>query len=98
MDVNLMVLSPRMPLCNALFARHAELIETNTWAVVDIAVTGIFDQGRASGANTWINAAKPAACRMEPSGCLIEDMNNGYCKVRCSAWNVQTHPLMMPLL
>jgi hypothetical protein len=67
MDVNLMVLSPRMPLCNALFARHAELIETNTWAV-------------------------------EPSGCLIEDMNNGYCKVRCSAWNVQTHPLMMPLL
>jgi hypothetical protein len=46
MDVNLMVLSPRMPICNALFARHAELVDTNTWAVVDIAVTGIFDQAR----------------------------------------------------
>uniref|UniRef100_A0ACD5ZXY9 Uncharacterized protein n=1 Tax=Avena sativa TaxID=4498 RepID=A0ACD5ZXY9_AVESA len=81
MNANLMVPSPRMPTCKVMFVRHSWLIKPNVWAVVDVSVNDICGDDTASGVNTWINATHPMACRLLPSGCLVEDMKNGYCKV-----------------
>ncbi|KAM0908344.1 hypothetical protein ACQ4PT_015531 [Festuca glaucescens] len=95
MNVNLTVLSPRMPICNAMFARQCVLIDTNTWAMVDVSVNDMYGQGSTSGASTGINGGVPMACRMLPSGCLIQDMKNGHCKV---TWivNVELDSTVVP--
>uniref|UniRef100_A0ACD5W8J0 Uncharacterized protein n=1 Tax=Avena sativa TaxID=4498 RepID=A0ACD5W8J0_AVESA len=78
MNVNLMVPSLRMPTCKVQFVRQSRLIEPNVWAVVDVSVNDISGDDATSGINTWINAT---SCKLLPSGCLVEDMKNGYCKV-----------------
>lgn len=95
MNVNLTVLSPRMPICNAMFVRQCVLIDTNTWAIVDVSVNDMYGQGSTSGASTGINGGVPMACRMLPSGCLIQDMNNGHCMVTWIA-NVELDSTVVP--
>ena len=99
MNANMMVLSPRMPLCKVKFVRQCLLIEPNIWVVVDVCVQDIYGQDNTPDANTWINGGVPMVCRMLPSGCLIQDTNDGYCKVHTPpvytfSRNVQIHPLM----
>ena len=70
-----------MPLCKVKFVRQCLLIEPNIWVVVDVCVQDIYGQDNTPDANTWINGGVPMVCRMLPSGCLIQDTNDGYCKV-----------------
>jgi hypothetical protein len=81
MNVDLTMMSPRMPVCNVMVARQWHQIGTNTWAVVDVAVNDMYVPGSTSGGSTWIKGGVAMACRMLPSGCPIEGMNNNYCKV-----------------
>ncbi|CAM0874983.1 unnamed protein product [Alopecurus aequalis] len=81
MNVNLMVLSPRMPLCKVKFVRQCQQIQPNIWAVVDVSVNDLHGPDGRPDTHTWINGGVLMACRMLPSGCLIEDLKNGYCKV-----------------
>nr|CAB3452688.1 unnamed protein product [Digitaria exilis] len=73
MNAELCVQSPRVPNRTMNILRFSKLIAERQWAVVDVSVDSIFGQ--------QVMPARYMGCRLLPSGCLIEDMNNGYCKV-----------------
>ena len=74
MDAELMVLSPRVPVRKIKFVRQCQMQQPGKWAVVDVSVDGILEHD-GGGVPPVYNA------RLLPSGCLIEDRNNGCCKV-----------------
>lgn len=76
MNAELRVLSPQVSSCNVKFVRKCQMIEQGVWAVVDVSL----DANGISELGAW-NTGLPGACRVLPSGCLIKDMGNGYCKV-----------------
>ncbi|VAI02690.1 unnamed protein product [Triticum turgidum subsp. durum] len=76
MKAGLRVLSPGVSSCDVKFVRQCQMIEQGVWAVVDVSL----DANGTSELRAW-NTGLPGACRVLPSGCLIKDMNNGYCKV-----------------
>lgn len=76
MNAELRVLSPQVSSCNVKFVRQCQMIEQGVWAVVDVSL----DANGISELGAW-NTGLPGACRVLPSGCLIKDMGNGYCKV-----------------
>jgi len=80
MNAEMWVQSPCVPNRTVNILRYSKLVAERKWAVMDVSVDGIFGQ-------EVLLAYLPArymGCRLLPSGCLIEDMSNGYCKVRLS--------------
>ncbi|KAK7294993.1 hypothetical protein RJT34_17894 [Clitoria ternatea] len=93
MHAELQVLSPLVPVREVNFLRFCKQHAEGVWAVVDVSIDSIRE---ASGAPTFVN------CRRLPSGCVVQDMPNGYSKV---TWvehaeydESQVHQLYRPLL
>ncbi|XP_037431339.1 homeobox-leucine zipper protein ROC6-like [Triticum dicoccoides] len=78
MNAELRVLSPRVPVRKINFIRHCQKIAENIWAVVDVSVDGIRDQ--AAGLNDGAPSTY-TACKLQPSGCHIQELSNGHCQV-----------------
>ncbi|KAM0846476.1 hypothetical protein ACQ4PT_055635 [Festuca glaucescens] len=95
MRAELQVLSPLVPIREVTFLRFCKQHAEGLWAVVDVSVDGVLRQDAAA-------AAGYMGCRLLPSGCVVEDMRNGYSKV---TWVVHAeydeaaaHELYRPLL
>ena len=81
MRAELQVLSPLVPIREVTFLRFCKQHAEGLWAVVDVSVDGVLrPDGGASSAT-----AGYMGCRLLPSGCVVEDMRNGYSKVRTFA-------------
>lgn len=75
MYAELQVLSPLVPTREAHFLRYCQQnAEEGCWAIVDFPIDSFHDN---------LQSSFPRYKRL-PSGCLIQDMPNGYSKV-CSA-------------
>ncbi|URD86540.1 Homeobox-leucine zipper protein [Musa troglodytarum] len=94
MYAELQVLSPLVPVRDVRFLRFCKQLTEGAWAVVDVSTDGIRDD---------LSAPPPnMSCRRLPSGCLVQDMPNGYSKV---TWvehaeydEAAVHPLFRPLV
>lgn len=77
MHAELQVLSPLVPVRELRFLRFCKQHGEGTWTVVDVSIDGIR------------NACGliPVSCRRLPSGCLVQDMANGYSKVLNFSWS-----------
>lgn len=60
------VISPFVPVRQVKFLRLCKQLTEGVWAVADVSVDG---------------NQTHVTCRRLPSGCIIQDMNNGCCKV-----------------
>ena len=86
MNAELQVPSPRLLNCRINFLRYTKQVAKGQWAMMDVSVDGILGPpgsriADAAVANNTVVPAWYTSCRLLPSGCLIEDMGNGYCKV-----------------
>ncbi|GLU00609.1 hypothetical protein SLE2022_179620 [Rubroshorea leprosula] len=93
MHAELQVLSPLVPVREVNFLRFCKQLAEGVWAVVDLSTDSIRET---SGAPSFVNY------RRLPSGCVVQDMPNGYSKV---TWvehaeydEGQVHQLYRPLL
>ncbi|CAN6480727.1 unnamed protein product [Victoria cruziana] len=93
MHAELQVLSPLVPIREVRFLRFCKQHAEGVWAVVDVSIDSI-REGTAT--------AGYMGCRRLPSGCVVQDMPNGYSKV---VWiehaeydEVAVHQLYRPLL
>uniref|UniRef100_A0A7N0SZF3 Uncharacterized protein n=1 Tax=Kalanchoe fedtschenkoi TaxID=63787 RepID=A0A7N0SZF3_KALFE len=93
MHTELQVLSPLVPVREVTFLRFCKQHAEGVWAVVDVSIESVRNS---SGAPAYVK------CRRLPSGCLVEDMPNGYSKV---TWvehaeydESEVHQLYRPLL
>lgn len=93
MRAELQVLSPLVPIREVNFLRFCKQHAEGVWAVVDVSIDGIRETTTAS---SYTN------CRRLPSGCVVQDMPNGYSKV---TWvehaeydETAVHQLYRPLL
>lgn len=68
----LQALSPLVPMRQSFFLRFCQQIEQGSWAIVDVSYDIIQE-----------NQYPSSSCKVHrlPSGCLIQDMPNGYSKV-----------------
>ncbi|KAJ6851241.1 homeobox-leucine zipper protein ROC5-like [Iris pallida] len=73
MHAELQVLSPLVPIREVNFLRFCKQHAEGVWAVVDVSVDGIREFPQPGESNM--------GCRRLPSGCLVQDMPNGYSKV-----------------
>ncbi|KDP28682.1 hypothetical protein JCGZ_14453 [Jatropha curcas] len=93
MHAELQVLSPLVPVREVNFLRFCKQHAEGVWAVVDVSIDTIRET---SGAPTFIN------CRRLPSGCVVQDMPNGYSKVtwveHAEYEESQIHQLYRPLI
>ena len=79
MNAELWVQLPRMPNRRVKFMRFTKpMANSQQWAVVDVSTDGMLGEGQEG---RVVPPAGQTSCRLLPSGCLIEDMGNGYCKV-----------------
>ncbi|KAJ4905583.1 Homeobox-leucine zipper protein ANTHOCYANINLESS 2 [Raphanus sativus] len=92
MNAELQVLSPLVPVRNVNFLRFCKQHAEGVWAVVDVSIDTVRDNSGGSA----------GMVRRLPSGCLVQDMSNGYSKV---TWvehaeydENQIHHLYRPLL
>lgn len=74
-DAEFWVQSPRLPTRNVKFLRFSKMMENRTWAVVDVSVNGNNGVEQESSGTSYMGH------RLLPSGCLLEDMSGGFCKV-----------------
>ncbi|XP_023006686.1 homeobox-leucine zipper protein ANTHOCYANINLESS 2-like [Cucurbita maxima] len=95
MHAELQVLSPLVPVREVSFLRFCKQHAEGVWAVVDVSVDAMRETPTGGG-SPFIN------CRRLPSGCVVQDMPNGYSKV---TWvehaeydDSQVHQLYRPLL
>ncbi|CAK9134452.1 unnamed protein product [Ilex paraguariensis] len=72
MHAELQVLSPLVPVREVNFLRFCKQHAEGVWAVVDVSIDTIREP---SGAPAILS------CRRIPSGCVVQDMPNGYSKV-----------------
>ncbi|KAL3645278.1 hypothetical protein CASFOL_010458 [Castilleja foliolosa] len=93
MEAEFQILSPLVPVRQMKFVRFCKQHREDLWAVVDVSVDALF-QG--------IGGNASVSCRRLPSGCIVQDMPNGYSKV---TWIEHTeydenivHHLYRPLL
>ncbi|KAI3458182.1 hypothetical protein Pfo_014845 [Paulownia fortunei] len=93
MQAEFQILSPLVPVRQVKFIRFCKQHGENMWAVVDVSVDTLFH---------GINGNTSVYCRRLPSGCIMQDMPNGYSKV---TWVEHTeydenivHHLYRPLL
>ncbi|KAK7274574.1 hypothetical protein RIF29_15670 [Crotalaria pallida] len=93
MHAELQVLSPLVPVREVNFLRFCKQHAEGVWAVVDVSIDTIRES---SGAPIFVN------CRRLPSGCVVQDMPNGYSKVtwveHAEYEESQVHQLYRPLL
>ncbi|CAN8254065.1 unnamed protein product [Cochlearia groenlandica] len=89
MHAEIQLLSPLVPVRQVSFLRFCKQHAEGVWAVVDVSIDSIREGSSSS-------------CRRLPSGCLVQDMTNGYSKV---TWIEHTeydenriHRLYRPLL
>ncbi|KAL1219186.1 Homeobox-leucine zipper protein HDG1 [Cardamine amara subsp. amara] len=89
MHAEIQLLSPLVPVRQVSFLRFCKQHAEGVWAVVDVSIDSIREGSSSS-------------CRRLPSGCLVQDMANGYSKV---TWIEHTeydenriHRLYRPLL
>ncbi|CAM0946208.1 unnamed protein product [Alopecurus aequalis] len=75
MDAELRVLSSRVPVRKIKFVRQCQKKQPGKWAVVDVSVDGILGEDGGDVPSPYTGS------RFLPSGCLIEDINNSFCKV-----------------
>ncbi|KAG7026014.1 Homeobox-leucine zipper protein ANTHOCYANINLESS 2, partial [Cucurbita argyrosperma subsp. argyrosperma] len=94
MHAELQVLSPLVPVREVNFLRFCKQHAEGVWAVVDLSVDAMRETPTSG--SSFIN------CRRLPSGCVVQDMPNGYSKV---TWvehaeydDSQVHQLYRPLL
>ncbi|KAL0425951.1 UNVERIFIED_CONTAM: Homeobox-leucine zipper protein ANTHOCYANINLESS 2 [Sesamum radiatum] len=73
MNAALQVLSPLVPVREVNFLRFCKQHAEGVWAVVDVSIDTIRETS--GGATMFPN------CRRLPSGCVVQDMPNGYSKV-----------------
>jgi homeobox-leucine zipper protein len=66
------VLSPVAPTREFYFLRNCRQIEQGLWAIADVSV----DLSREN------QFATPSSTKLLPTGCLIQDISNGYSKVK----------------
>ncbi|VVB08198.1 unnamed protein product [Arabis nemorensis] len=77
MYAELQVLSPLVPTREAYFLRYVEQnAEDGNWAIVDFPIDSFHDQIQPLNANT------PHEYKRRTSGCIIQDMPNGYSQVK----------------
>lgn len=69
MTSELQVPSPLVPTRESYFVRYCKQHGEGTWAVVDVSLDNL-------------RPAPALRCRRRPSGCLIQEMPNGYSKVK----------------
>ncbi|KAG9148763.1 hypothetical protein Leryth_013443 [Lithospermum erythrorhizon] len=74
MHAELQALTPLVPVREVKFLRFCKQHAEGVWAVVDVSLDTIRGPST-SGASTYIS------CRRLPSGCVVQDMANGYAKV-----------------
>lgn len=80
MKAELQVLSPLVPIREVTFLRFCKQLAEGAWAVVDVSIDGLVrDQSSATASN-----AGNIRCRRLPSGCVMQDTPNGYCKVQAA--------------
>ncbi|KAF0933297.1 hypothetical protein E2562_017082 [Oryza meyeriana var. granulata] len=98
MKAELQVLSPLVPIREVTFLRFCKQLAEGAWAVVDVSIDGLVRDHNSATAPTAGNVK----CRRLPSGCVMQDTPNGYCKV---TWVEHTeydeasvHQLYRPLL
>ncbi|KAJ1392598.1 START domain [Sesbania bispinosa] len=72
MHAEVHVISPLVPVREVSFLRFCKQHAEGVWAVVDVSIDTIREN---SGAPSFVN------CRRLPSGCVVQDMPNGYSKV-----------------
>ncbi|CAL5032744.1 unnamed protein product [Urochloa decumbens] len=75
MNVDFSLQSPRLPNRSMKFLRYSKQIENSQWAVVDVSMDGT------RGIEPYGSRIGYMSCRLLPSGCLLEDLSNGRCKV-----------------
>ncbi|EEC83295.1 hypothetical protein OsI_28655 [Oryza sativa Indica Group] len=84
MRAELQVMSPEVPVCDVTFLRQSVQFGSGLWCVVDVSIDTILP-GESKTAQSSVQTSSTAARRMEvrllPSGCVIEEMENGYSKV-----------------
>ena len=80
MTAELLVQSPRLLNRRINFLRYTKPVAEGQWAVMDVSVDGILGPLGSRTADAAA-VANNTGFRLLPSGCLIEDMGNGYCKV-----------------
>ncbi|XP_062185087.1 homeobox-leucine zipper protein ROC4-like [Phragmites australis] len=93
MQAELQVLSPLLPKREVTFLRFCKQLAEGAWAVVDVSIDEFLKkQYQAANVN----------CRRLPSGCVVQDTPNGWCKV---TWvehaeydEASVHQLYRPLL
>ncbi|KAI8025681.1 Homeobox-leucine zipper protein ANTHOCYANINLESS 2 [Camellia lanceoleosa] len=73
MHAELQVLSPLVPVREVNFLRFCKQHAEGVWAVVDVSIDSIRETSGAP--PTFVS------CRRLPSGCVVQDMPNGYSKV-----------------
>ncbi|KAJ8441546.1 hypothetical protein Cgig2_026347 [Carnegiea gigantea] len=72
MHAELQVLSPLVPVRVVTFLRFCKQHAEGVWAVVDVSIDCVRES---TGSPSYVN------CRRLPSGCIVQDMPNGYSKV-----------------
>ncbi|XP_066393796.1 homeobox-leucine zipper protein ROC6-like isoform X2 [Miscanthus floridulus] len=80
MNAELWVQSPRLLNRSINFLRYNKRVAEGQWAVMNVSVDGILGPLGSRTADAAA-VANNTGCRLLPSGCLIEDMGNGYCKI-----------------
>ncbi|KAJ3680138.1 hypothetical protein LUZ60_016416 [Juncus effusus] len=73
MHAELQVLSPLVPIREMNFLRFCKQLGEGCWAIVDVSIDGLKE-------NPSSLADNMKSTRL-PSGCLVQDLPNGYCKV-----------------
>ncbi|KAK8974290.1 hypothetical protein V6N11_034656 [Hibiscus sabdariffa] len=94
MHAELQVVSPLVPVREVRFLRFCKQHAEGVWAVVDVSIDSIRES--TSVAPTFVG------CRRLPSGCVVQDMPNGYSKVtwveHAEYEETEVHQLYRPLL
>jgi len=72
MHAEVQLLSPLVPVRQVRFIRFCKQHAEGVWAVVDVSIEIGHDAA---------NAQPSISCRRLPSGCIVQDMPNGYSKV-----------------
>ena len=72
MHAELQVLSPLVPVREVNFLRFCKQHAEGVWAVVDVSIDISIES---TNMHPFVN------CRRLPSGCVVQDMPNGYSKV-----------------
>lgn len=100
MHAELQVLSPLVPIREVVFLRFCKQHAEGLWAVVDVSVDAVLRPDQNGGGGS--SSSSYMGCRLLPTGCIVQDMNNGYSKV---TWVVHAeydetaaHQLYRPLL